>query len=129
MKTLDQLRTIAKTENVIFYKRGCPFCSASEKLFNHLKETGIIDTFEMYYLNEDFTDEQLTELVSEFGWQPSSQYQLNCTKPQIFIQSEYIGGNFELHKSKWNLGHENTGKLEVGGEHRDTPQLTNPMRF
>ena len=129
MKTLDQLTKIAKTENVIFYKVGCPFCQASENLFKQLQTNGIIDTFSMYYLQQDFSDEQLTELVKQFGWEPVAQYQLNCTKPQIFIKGEYIGGNFELHKSKWNVGTDNDGKILVNDQLKDTPMLKNPMRF
>ncbi|MEM1312487.1 MAG: glutaredoxin [Patescibacteria group bacterium] len=129
MKTLDQLRTIAKEENTIFYKTGCPFCAASEKLFNKLQENGIINSFNIYYLYQDFNDEQLTELVTEYGWESTSQYQLNCTKPQIFIKGDYVGGNFELHKSKWNIGDTGSGLLLVNGEEKNTPMLKNPMRF
>ena len=128
MLTLDQMREIAKTQNVIFYKLDCPFCGASDKLFTAMVEKGIVENYNKYYLNKDFTDEMLTDLVKEFGW-VGGEYQLNCTKPQIFVQGEYIGGNFELYKSKWNKGVDESGKLEIAGVEKETPNLTNPMRF
>jgi glutaredoxin-related protein len=54
-------------------------------------------------------------LVSDSGWQPDgSQYV--ATKPQIFVDGQYIGGNFEFYNSKWNVG-------------ENMPNLMNPLRF
>jgi glutaredoxin len=123
------MQNIAKTENVIFYKPDCPFCAASDKLFTALVEKGIVDSYSKYYLHTDFDDELLTTLVKDFGWVPSGEFQENCTKPQIFVKGEYIGGNFEFYKSKWNKGDDDSGKLQVDGVEKETPDLTNPMRF
>ena len=128
MLTLDQMRDIAKTQNVIFYKHDCPFCAASDKLFTAMVEKGIVETYNKYYLHEDFTDELLTSLVKEFGW-VGGEFQNNCTKPQVFVRGEYVGGNFEFYKSKWNKGLDESGKLEIDGVEKETPNLNNPMRF
>ncbi len=122
----EKMREIAQTENVIFYKHDCPFCIASEKLMTELVARNILDSFSMYYLDEDFDNQLLTDLVKEFGWQPGSHQQY-CSKPQIFVNGEFVGGNRELHKSKWNQGTDNSGKLEVKGEIKETPVFKNPM--
>lgn len=131
MFTLDQMLEIAKSQNVIFYKVGCPFCAASEKLMKQLKEAGILKSFNIYYLDKDFDNDTLLELVNQFGWQPESHQQYP-SKPQIFINeagsTEYIGGNFEFYKSRWNIGFEN-GKIELNGSSFEAPKLVNPMRF
>lgn len=132
MFTLNQLQTIATSENVIFYKPNCPFCQACEKLMQALKEKQIISDFAVYYLEKDFDNETLTQMVLKFGWQPES-HQLYCAKPQVFMnasqKTEYIGGNFEFYKSRWNLGDDNSGEIKVNGETFQAPNLTNPMRF
>ena len=116
MFNLVQLNNITKTENVIFYKLNCPFCVATENLF--------ISNYKVYFLGADFNNQDLTELVKEQGWKPDD-YQEVGTKPQIFINGEYVGGNNELYLSKWNLGEQSTGKI---GD-KDAPKMTNPMRF
>ena len=122
--TLEEMRKIAKNENVIFYKLGCPFCVAAENLFKKLVELSIIPNYNIYLLSSDFNNQDLTNLVKEYGWEPDG-YQEVCTKPQIFINGKYIGGNRELYLSKWNLGEDNTGKIRD----KDAPKMTNPMRF
>ncbi len=128
MLTLEQMQEIAKTENVIFYKQNCPFCKASEYLFEELNKLGIVEDFSVYYLGEDFDNLTLTNLVKGFGWEPDG-YQEVCTKPQIFIYGEYIGGNREFYDSKWNIGLDNSGKIMVEGEEYHTPCIKNPMNF
>lgn len=126
--TLSEMQTIAKTENVIFFKVGCPFCKAAQLLFDKLRETGIIDSYLIYNLDQDFSNADLTELVKSYGWEPDG-YQEVCTKPQIFIQVEYVGGNYELYRSKWNRGLDGSGKLVVNGREIATPNQINPMKF
>jgi len=128
MLNIDQLKDIAKNENVIFYKPGCPFCKASEELFRELVEVGAIEEYSVYQLGEDFNNEELTDLVKEFGWKPDG-YQEVASKPQIFIEGQYIGGNRELYISKWNIGEGETSKIKVGDEEIDALNLPNPMRF
>jgi glutaredoxin len=100
---MSRLVEIVKNEkNVMFSKPGCPFCSASYKLLDHLVETGVIEGYSKYYNTGDYTNEELTELVTEYGWEKESEYQNNCTKPQIFLEGEFVGGNHELYLSKWN---------------------------
>ena len=128
MFSIEKMRKISQTENVIFHKHGCPFCAASDELFEELVNRGIIESFSKYYLGENFTDELLTQLVKEYGW-VGGQYQLNCTKPQIFIAGEFIGGNFEFYKSKWNVGEKDTGKIKIEDQEFEAPHLINPMPF
>jgi glutaredoxin len=122
--TLEEMRKIAQNENVIFYKPGCPFCVAAENFFKKLVELSIIPNYKIYLLGSAFNNQDLTTLVKEYGWQPDG-YQEVCTKPQIFVNGEYIGGNRELHLSKWNVGEGNTGKIR----NIDAPKMSNPMRF
>ena len=122
--TLEEMRKLSKTENVIFYKPNCPFCVATENLFKKLLENSIITNYKVYFLGADFNNQDLTELVKEHGWEPDG-YQEVCTKPQIFINGKYVSGNHELYLSKWNLGEQSTGKI---GD-KDAPKMTNPMRF
>jgi glutaredoxin len=128
MLTLDQLKDIAKNENVIFYKLGCPFCKAAEELCKELIEEGVIEEYSVYHLGEDFTNQDLTDLVKEFGWKADG-YQEVCTKPQIFMEGQYVGGNREFYLSKWNLGDDQTGKIKVGDEEIEALNIPNPMRF
>ena len=115
MLNLQQIQQIAETQNVIFYKPNCSFCIASKDLFDRLISLGVLENYQIYTLDKDFDNQTLTDLVCIYGWKPDG-IQSFCSKPQIFIKSEYIGGNFEFYKSKWNI---------------DTsfPNLKNPMRF
>jgi glutaredoxin len=128
MLNLEQMQEIAKTENVIFYKPNCPFCKASEYLFEEIHKLGIVEDFSVYMLGEDFDNQTLTSLVTSFGWEPDG-YQEVCTKPQVFVSGEYVGGNREFYESKWNLGLDNSGKILVDGEEYHTPSIKNPMNF
>jgi glutaredoxin len=105
-------KIVQDNQNIIFSKPGCPFCSASYILLDNLVKTGAISKYTKYYNLADYKNEELTELVSSYGWQKESEYQDNCTKPQIFLNGEFIGGNRELYLSKWNKD-----------------GLKNPMRF
>jgi glutaredoxin len=101
---MNKLSQIVKDDkNVMFSKPGCPFCAASYVLLDELVKQGVIPNYTKYFNVGDFSDPELTELVTEYGWQKESEYQVNCTKPQIFINGEYIGGNWELYLSKWNI--------------------------
>jgi glutaredoxin len=115
MYDLQQLQEIVNNKNVIFNKIGCPFCIAAQKLAEVLVEQKVLDEYLVLTLNEDFDNQTLTELVSKNGWQPDG-IQFIATKPQIFIQGQYVGGNFDFYKSSYNTG---SGK----------PNLKNPMRF
>ncbi len=115
MLELSQINKIIKNKNVMFAKNNCPFCNASKSLFDKLVDLNCIDHYEILTLNRDIDDQTLTHLVATYGWQPDSN-QHTCSKPQIFIQGEYIGGNFEFYNSKWNTG-------------KDFPNIKNPMRF
>lgn len=115
MLNIQQMQEIASTKNVIFYKLNCPFCIAAQKLADALVERNILKDYAIYTLGQDFDNSTLTELVSNNGWQPDG-LQYTASKPQIFIQGEYINGNFEFYKSKWNLD-------------EGMPNLKNPMRF
>jgi glutaredoxin len=115
MLSLIQMQEIAKTQNVAFFKSNCPFCAASQILITTLLESKILDSFEIYMLNTDFDNKTLTDLVINSGWQPDGVQSI-ATKPQIFLEGQYIGGNFEFYNSKWNVG-------------ENMPGLKNPMRF
>jgi glutaredoxin len=115
MLTIVEMQAIAKSKNVIFYKQNCPFCTASQKLINQLLESKILDHFEVYILDKDFDNDSLGELAISIGWVPDGG-QSYPSKPQIFVQGEYIGGNFEFYNSRWNVG-------------QNMPNLKNPMRF
>lgn len=121
---LEEMKIIAKNENVIFYKPGCPFCVAAENLFKKLVELSIIPYYKICLIDSFSNNQDLTTLVKEYGWKPEG-YQEVCTKPQIFINGEYIGGNRELYLSKWNLGEEGTGKIR----NIEAPKVSNPMKF
>lgn len=124
MLSLQEMQIIAENENVIFYKPGCPFCVAAEKLIKELVELKIISDYKVYFLGIDFDNRNLTDLVKEHGWKTDAVQEF-CTKPQIFFKNEYIGGNFEFYKSRWNLGEKETGLIND----KIAPQKTNPMRF
>ena len=116
MKTLDQLFEIIKLDkNVIFCKDFCPFCTATTSLINKLVELEQITNHRMLTLDKDFTNSQLKQIVLKYNWFPKG-YQEYPTKPQIFVNSEYIGDNMAFYKSNWNLG-------------IDKPNLKNPMFF
>jgi glutaredoxin len=115
MFSLSQMQEIAKSQNVAFFKQNCPFCTAAQKLIDALLESKVLDSFDVYMLSVDFDNETLTDLVCSSGWQPDG-VQSTASKPQIFVQGQYIGGNFEFYKSEWNIGENN-------------PNIKNPMRF
>lgn len=113
MLTLEQMKEIVKTTNVIFFKDHCPFCETSEHLMNALVDKNIVTEYSVYYLDRDFDNQTLKELVSESGW-TAKPFQEFPTKPQIYIQNKYIGGNKDFYLSEFN-------QSETG------PKLTNPM--
>ena len=115
MFSLLEMQKIAENQNTLFYKPNCPFCIASQGLLDQLVNLSLLDSYKIYTLNIDFNNQALTDLTCIYGWQPDG-VQSVCTKPQIFIKGEYIGGNFEFYKSKWNV--------DAG-----YPNLKNPMRF
>lgn len=127
MLSLNELETIANTKNVIFYKPGCPYCAASKKLMDELKNIDAISEYEIYYLDQDFDNRTLTELVEKFGWHKTNPLRNHPTKPQIFInetgETEYIPGNDVFYKSKWNTA----GEIEVNNKRISTPNWPNPM--
>ena len=120
------LKDLIKNQNeaVIFYKSGCPFCASSEKLLNELTANGTIEGYSTIYVENDISNPELKEIVKEYGWIPDSHQEFP-SKPQIFIRGEYVGGNSEFHKSKWNVG----GEIDINGEKIQTPNLKNPMAF
>jgi glutaredoxin len=127
MLNLVEITEIIKTENVIFSKSGCPFCKASKTLMNSLQEKNIIKFYKTLTLDQDFNNDLLKIIVSNFGWKPAS-YQQYPTKPQIFInieKTEYIGGNKEFYNSFWNLGINN--KIKLKDKIYEAPNLKNPM--
>lgn len=132
MHTINELKYITSKENAIFYKPGCPFCAASEVLMKILVEKNIIPDYKVYMLDKDFDNDTLLELVLAYGWKADS-HQKYPTKPQIFINSngetDFIGGNFEFYKSKWNRGDNQSGKIKIADKLIDAPMLTNPMKF
>ncbi len=115
MVTDQELKHIISTQYVILVKPNCPFCSASYRLFDQLVDSKVISEYSIYSVNYDFSNQQLHNLCTQFGWQPDGDQDFP-TKPQIFMKGEYIGGNSEFYRSNWNIG---TGK----------PNLKNPMRF
>jgi glutaredoxin len=115
MLDLTQMQEIAKTKNVIFYKDNCPFCHASIKLLEELKKTAMIDDYLVLTLDEDYSNEALGELARSQNWESDSG-QLYPSKPQIFLGGKWIGGNYELYNSNWNIG-------------SGMPNLKNPLRF
>ena len=135
MFTLQKMKEIAKKENVIFYKQSCPFCIAAEALMKELVKSNIILDYQVYFLDKDFDNETLKELVldPEFGWKPDS-HQNFPSKPQIFLnvekgKTQYIGGNKEFYNCSWNLGKNNSGKIKIQNKDYQTPNKQNPKRF
>jgi glutaredoxin len=115
MFNLQQMQEIANTKNVIFGKDSCRFCSSALILINRLVELKILNNFVYYHQGQEFDDAELKQLLLNNNWQPDG-FPAHPTKPQIFIQGQYIGGNFEFYKSQWNVG-------------ENMPNLVNPMRF
>jgi glutaredoxin len=113
--TLTEMQNLADTKNVLFMKNHCPFCHAAQKLVEVMKDQGVIDAYDIFTLDTDFDNDTLGELARNNGWVADGGQNFP-SKPQIFFKGQYIGGNFELYKSKWNMGE---GK----------PNLVNPMRF
>jgi glutaredoxin len=115
MLSLQEMQQITRTQNVIFGKSNCRFCTSALMLMGNLVDQKILDSYFYYHLDEDFDNETLKELLLHNGWQPDG-VQSTATKPQVFIRGQYIGRNFEFYKSKWNVG-------------ENMPNLKNPMRF
>ena len=115
MLTTQQLLDIIKTQNVIFGGNGCPFYKASVQLLDALLNSRIISQYTKLIIDQDYTREQLLEVCVQYNWQPQDG-QSYPSKPQVFLDNELIGGNFEFYKSKWNRG-------EL------MPNIYNPMRF
>jgi glutaredoxin-related protein len=113
MLSLEQMQEIAKTQNVIFFKKNCPICNASIILFDRLVKDKIIEIYSVFVLDVDFRNSTLGELAFSSGWSATGG-EAYPSKPQIYIEGEYIGGNWELYRSKWNTS---------------GPNLKNPMRF
>jgi glutaredoxin len=113
MLSLEQMQEIAKTQNVIFFKKQCPFCDAAIVLLDRLVKDKMLESYSVYILDVDFKNKTLGELAISTGWEASGG-ESYPSKPQIYLNGEYIGGNWELYKSKWNT---------------KGPNLKNPMRF
>jgi glutaredoxin len=129
MLTLTDMQQLAASKNIIFYKPGCPYCAATQELFEELVQKGLLPQYEIRFLGQDFMNETLTELVMGYGWK--ARYDGDVpTKPQIFInqrgKTEYFGGNDFFYASEWNLGEGNRGTLTLGAQTFDTPSKANP---
>ncbi len=126
---MNNLKNILKEHpNVLFVKRDCGHCSAATKLADRLVRFGLIPDFKEFYLNEDYDISDLTELVLEFG-HTLPEDKDNCSTPQVFIDGEYIGVNNDFYRSKWNKGENKSGKLEINGKEKETPNLFNSMNL
>jgi glutaredoxin len=129
MLNLQDLQKLSTSDNLLLYKPGCPFCKATEELFEKLIELGIVSGFTVKYLGDDFDNETLLELVSGYGWEPKSEGQFP-SKPQIFInqggKSEHFAGNDKFYQSRWNLGDNESGEISLNGAVYKTPKLGNP---
>lgn len=133
------MRAMVADSNVMFFKSGCPFCEAAETLAKELVSREIISSYKVLLLDQDFSNQDLTDLVREFGWEPLYNQEF-CTKPQIFILGQYIGGNREFYQSRWNTG-DQEGMVylpqvvvdpqapQTESTAKPAPKLTNPMRF
>lgn len=132
MLNLEKIKDIVNSENIIFYKKDCPFCVASEILMKELVKMGVILDYKVYFLDEDFDNLTLKNLLSTFDWK-SESHQNFPSKPQIFLNIEKttycIGGNKEFYNSKWNTGENNSNKIKIDNKEYLTPNLKNPMRF
>lgn len=113
--TSKLLEIIKIDQNVVFGKSDCPFAQASLVLIQALKDSQIINDFRMLYLDSDFTNSELKEVMGTFGWQPTG-YQEFPTKPQIFINGKYVGDNMQFYLSDYNVG-------------QNKPNLKNPRYF
>lgn len=71
---------------IVWSKNGCPYCDQAKNL---LKAKGI--EYEERNIQKDWTKEQLLEAV------PGAR-----TLPQIFLESEYVGGFTELRTKLTN---------------------------
>jgi len=89
--------------NVAFFKPGCPFCHAAQELIDILVENKLTAPFTIYNLGVDFDNDTLLDVAHAFNWQPDGIQQYP-TKPQIFVEGEFIGGNSEFYTSRWNMG-------------------------
>ena len=128
MMTTTELKQLITTKNVIFYKPSCPFSACGLGLLTYLQNTGVLHDLNVVYLDQDFTNEQLKDICTEYGWSGESEFP---SKPQTFLNqrgtTEYISGNDGLHSSIWNLGEGETGEITVNGESYTAPKWTNPM--
>lgn len=120
-------KALANQENILFVKESCAFCSTTKKLASKLEETKILKPFEIFTLDIDFSLVELKNLLKNYGWKPTDSSDL-VSLPQIYIQGEYIGGNNDFYKSKYNEGDENN-QIEVDGKLIKTPNKINPMNF
>lgn len=123
MQNTQELKNLIKTQNLLFSKTGCHFCHASHVLLDKIIELGIIKDYKTLLVEIDFGNTTLTKIVSENGWK-SDFNQEYCTKPQIFIDGIWIGDNFALYNSKYNLG-DDFGMINGV----KAPKLANPMPF
>ena len=104
MLTLTQMKEISTTQNVIFYKPNCPFCFASRVLLDKLVANKIINEYHVYMLGEDFDDTTLTQLIEQSTTWKKSDHEQAPSKPQIFLDGNYVGGNVDFYQSSWNVG-------------------------
>jgi glutaredoxin len=112
---------ILNEQNVFFIKESCPFCTASLKLAEVLKEIGIFTEYRVYELKKDFQKIELEQFFDEID-----QNIKHITFPQIFINGLYIGTNNDFYNSIWNLGNEEKLIL-IGDKKIPAPRKFNPM--
>lgn len=130
MLTVDQLRTLSKEHYTLFFKYGCKYSKAAMELLNKLKETGVIEDYELNILGEDYDEKSVTLLCGDYGVTPTG-YNTKVSIPQIIMKGEFIGGNDKFYGSRWNLGDEDSGTIllydDEGNEiSHPAPQLVNP---
>jgi glutaredoxin-related protein len=130
MQSVDQLRIIAKQNYTLFFKYGCKYSKAAMELLQKLKETGVIDSFELLILGDHYDEKGITTLCEDYGIHPSG-YNTKVTIPQVFMKGEYIGGNDKFYGSRWNTGDEDSGSILLydadGTEHSyPAPGIVNP---
>ncbi|NJK71138.1 MAG: hypothetical protein HC932_02665 [Thermales bacterium] len=75
----------------------------------------------------DFSLVELKNLLENYDWEPTDSSDL-VSLPQIYIQGEYIGGNNDFYKSKYNEGDEDN-QIEVDGKLIKTPNKIKPNEF
>ena len=95
LKYLKMQEVIRKEENVLFVKKGCPYCTKALKHADELKRQGKIDDYEVWTLGSDFDDETLGQIVKDNG---GDTHWGKATKPQIFMDSKYIGDSMAFDK-------------------------------